>query len=139
MEDGVDDLSLWRDDFEVISDILEGDEAVEQQFLATATTEQLQSVRRRKHARSPRGSRRLGRYLELQLERLHQQPAVVSLRVGHCGRGRNRFRFKLHRTPSFGCECDLRQMLKHYFGNVTRQKPWTIQLNSTNPERRCLW
>ena len=138
MGDGVEDLLLWRDDFEVILDILEG-EAVEQQFLATATTEQLQSVRRRKHARSPRESRGLSRYLELQLERLHQQPAVVPLRVGHCGRGRNRFRFKLHRTPSFGCECDLRQMLKHYFGNVARQKTWTIQLNSTNPERRCLW
>ena len=55
MEDGVDDLSLWGDDFEVILDILEGDEAVEQQFLATATTEKLQSVRWRKHARSPRG------------------------------------------------------------------------------------
>ena len=41
MEDGVDDLSLWGDDFEVILDILEGDEGVEQQFLATATTEQL--------------------------------------------------------------------------------------------------
>ena len=61
MEDGVDDLSLWGDDFEVILDILEGDEGVEQQFLATATTEQLQSVRRRKHARSPRESRGLGR------------------------------------------------------------------------------
>ena len=61
MEDGVDDLLLWGDDFEVILDILERDEAVEQQFLATATTEQLQSVRRRKHARSPRGSRGLGR------------------------------------------------------------------------------
>ena len=42
MEDGEDDLLLWGDDFEVILDILEGDEAVEQQFLATATTEQLQ-------------------------------------------------------------------------------------------------
>ena len=136
MEDGVDDLLLWGDDFEVILDILEGDEAVEQQFLAT---EQLPSVRRSKHARSPRRLRGLSRYLELQLERLHQQPAVVPLCVGHCGRGRNRFRFKLHRAPSFGCECDLRQMLKHYFGNVTRQKTWTIQLNSTNPERGCLW
>ena len=36
MEDGVDDLLLWGDDFEVILDILEGDEAVEQQFVATA-------------------------------------------------------------------------------------------------------
>ena len=36
MADGVDDLLLWGDDFEVILDILEGDEAVEQQFLATA-------------------------------------------------------------------------------------------------------
>ena len=34
--DGVDDLLLWGDDFEVILDILEGDEAVEQQFIATA-------------------------------------------------------------------------------------------------------
>ena len=61
MEDGVDDLLLWGDDFEVILDILEGDEEVEQQFLATATTEKLQSVWRRKHARSPRGSRGKGR------------------------------------------------------------------------------
>jgi len=29
MGDGVEDLLLWRDDFEVILDILEGDEAVE--------------------------------------------------------------------------------------------------------------
>ena len=36
MADGVDELLLWGDDFEVILDILEGDEAVEQQFLATA-------------------------------------------------------------------------------------------------------
>ena len=36
MADGVDDLLLWGDDFEVILDILEGDEAVEQQFVATA-------------------------------------------------------------------------------------------------------
>jgi len=36
MEAGVDDLLLWGDDFEVILDILEGDEAVEQQFVATA-------------------------------------------------------------------------------------------------------
>ena len=32
----MDDLLLWGDDFEVILDILEGDEAVEQQFVATA-------------------------------------------------------------------------------------------------------
>ena len=69
------------------------------------------SVRGRKHVRRLRGPRGLDRYLELQLEHLHQQPAVVPLRVGYCGRGRNRFRFKLHRMPSFGCECDLRQML----------------------------
>ena len=36
MDDGMDDLLLWGDDFEVILDILEGDEAVEQQFVATA-------------------------------------------------------------------------------------------------------
>ena len=36
MADGVDDLLLWGDDFEVILDILEGDEAVEQQFVAAA-------------------------------------------------------------------------------------------------------
>ena len=36
MADGVDDLMLWGDDFEVTLDILEGDEAVEQQFVATA-------------------------------------------------------------------------------------------------------
>ena len=36
MADGVDDLLLWGDDFEVILDILEGEEAVEQQFVATA-------------------------------------------------------------------------------------------------------
>jgi len=32
MADGVDDLLLCEDDFEVTVDILEGDEAVEQQF-----------------------------------------------------------------------------------------------------------
>ena len=36
MADEVDDLLLWADDFEVILDILEGDEAVEQQFVAAA-------------------------------------------------------------------------------------------------------
>ena len=36
MEDGVDDLLLWGHDFEVILDIFEVDEAVEQQFVATA-------------------------------------------------------------------------------------------------------
>ena len=36
MADGVDDVLLWRGDFEVNLDILEGDEAVEQQFVATA-------------------------------------------------------------------------------------------------------
>jgi len=36
MADGVDDLLLWGSDFEVILDILEGDEEVEQQFVATA-------------------------------------------------------------------------------------------------------
>ena len=35
MADGEDDLLLWGDGFEVILDILEGDEAVEQQFVAT--------------------------------------------------------------------------------------------------------
>ena len=32
MADAIDDLLLWGDDFEVILDILEGDETVEQQF-----------------------------------------------------------------------------------------------------------
>ena len=32
----MDDLLLWGDDFEVILDILESDEAIEQQFVATA-------------------------------------------------------------------------------------------------------
>ena len=36
MTNGVDDLLLWGDDFKIILDILEGDEAVEQQFVATA-------------------------------------------------------------------------------------------------------
>ena len=36
MEDRVDDLLLWGDHFEVILDILKGNEAVEQQFVATA-------------------------------------------------------------------------------------------------------
>jgi len=36
MADGVDDLLLWGDDFKVILDILEGEEAVEQPFVATA-------------------------------------------------------------------------------------------------------
>ena len=36
MADGGDDLLLWGDDLEVILDILEGDEAVEQQFVAAA-------------------------------------------------------------------------------------------------------
>ena len=36
MADGIDELLLWGDDFEVILDILEGDEAVEQQFVTTA-------------------------------------------------------------------------------------------------------
>lgn len=35
MADGVDDVLLWGDDFEVILDILEGDETVNQQFVAT--------------------------------------------------------------------------------------------------------
>ena len=34
MANGVDDLLLWGDDLEVILDILEGDETVEQQFVA---------------------------------------------------------------------------------------------------------
>ena len=34
MADAVNDLLLWGDDFEVILDILEGDETVEQQFEA---------------------------------------------------------------------------------------------------------
>ena len=34
MADAIDDLLLWGDDFEVILDILEGDETVEQQFEA---------------------------------------------------------------------------------------------------------
>lgn len=38
MEDGVNNLLLWGDDFEVI---LEGHEAVEQQFVATANNESL--------------------------------------------------------------------------------------------------
>ena len=37
MADGVDDLLLWGDDFEVILDILEGDEAVEQQFVVSVS------------------------------------------------------------------------------------------------------
>ena len=32
----MDDLLLWGDDFEVILDILESDEAIKQQFVATA-------------------------------------------------------------------------------------------------------
>ena len=36
MADGIDELLLWGDDFEVILDILEGDEAFEQQFVTTA-------------------------------------------------------------------------------------------------------
>ena len=36
MADGVDDLLLWGDDLEVILDILDSDEAVEQQFVAAA-------------------------------------------------------------------------------------------------------
>ena len=36
MADGVNDLLLWGNDFKVILDILEGEEAVEQQFVATA-------------------------------------------------------------------------------------------------------
>ena len=44
MADGVDKLLLWGDDFEVILDILEGDEAVEQQFLATANNVSLNSA-----------------------------------------------------------------------------------------------
>ena len=36
MADGVDDLLLRGDDFKVILDTLEGEEAIEQQFLATA-------------------------------------------------------------------------------------------------------
>lgn len=40
----MDDLLLWGDDFEVILDILEGDEAVEQQFVATANNVQQQEI-----------------------------------------------------------------------------------------------
>jgi len=36
MADGVEDLLLWGDDFKVVLDILEGEEAVEQPFVATA-------------------------------------------------------------------------------------------------------
>ena len=36
MADGIDDLLLWGDDFEVLLDILEGDEGVQQQFVANA-------------------------------------------------------------------------------------------------------
>lgn len=35
MADGVDDVLLWGDNFEVILDILEGDKTVNQQFVAT--------------------------------------------------------------------------------------------------------
>ena len=36
MADGVDDLLLWGDDFEVILGILESDDVIKQQFVATA-------------------------------------------------------------------------------------------------------
>lgn len=36
MADELEELFLWEDDLDVILDILEGDEAVEQQFVATA-------------------------------------------------------------------------------------------------------
>ncbi|XP_022785967.1 uncharacterized protein LOC111326271 [Stylophora pistillata] len=44
MADGVDDLSLWGDDFEVILDILEDDETVKQQFVATVNNVQQHEI-----------------------------------------------------------------------------------------------
>ncbi|KAL9956840.1 hypothetical protein ACROYT_G038383 [Oculina patagonica] len=44
MADELEELFLWEDDLDVILDILEGDEAVEQQFVATANNVQQQEI-----------------------------------------------------------------------------------------------